>query len=220
MSYATSLTREQIRKYDQIAIEMGIPGPVLMENAARGAVDVLLRVGVSGPVTIVCGKGNNGGDGFVMARWLHSMERTVAVELACDPDEISGDAAIAFAPLAKLKIPVHQIGKGTASRLHGSQWVVDALLGTGATGAVRPPYDTVIEQINGSHRPVLSVDIPSGLDCDTGKPLSDEGPVVSADHTVTFVAHKRGFDSPPSRQWTGQIHVVSLGVGHLDLGGT
>lgn len=217
MTYSQSLTRDQIRRYDQIAMELGIPGPVLMENAARGAVEILLRLGLNGPVSIVCGKGNNGGDGFVMARWLHALERPVSVELWANPEELTGDAAIAFAPLAKLGVRIHRAGDDTLSRLLGSQWVVDALLGTGAKGEVRPPFDQAISQINESGRSVLAVDLPSGLDCDLGSPLSEAGPVVRADHTVTFVARKRGFDHPESVAWTGTVHVVSLGVGYLDL---
>lgn len=88
-------------------------------------------------------------------------------------------------------------------------WIVDALFGTGLVGPVSPPFDAVVAAINASPAPVLAVDIPSGLDCDTGLPL---GPTVRADHTVTFVAHKAGFEEPSSREWTGEVHVTDIGA--------
>ena len=86
---------------------------------------------------------------------------------------------------------------------------MDALFGTGLTGAVRPPFDAIIAAINASGRPVLAVDIPSGLDCDTGLSL---GATIRAAHTVTFVAEKVGFANPAARQWLGQVHVVDIGA--------
>jgi len=104
-------------------------------------------------------------------------------------------------------------GYGHGAALHrelaGAEWVVDALFGTGLKGPVRPPYDQVISAINDSLARVLAVDIPSGLDCDTGEPL---GPAVRAHHTVTFVAPKAGFANPESRHWTGEVHVADIGA--------
>lgn len=180
-----------------------------MENAARGAVELLLSLGMYGPVAVVCGKGNNAGDGFAMARLLHEVGVPVAVELVCDPAELAGDAAIAFAPLAQLGIPLYPRDDQMVARLRRCAWIVDALLGTGASGAVRPPFDRAIEAINAAGRKVLALDLPSGLDCDTGLPL---GPVVVADHTATFVAYKRGFLDPSSRRYTGRVHVLPIGV--------
>src|SRR5262249_28103155 len=88
-------------------------------------------------------------------------------------------------------------------------WIVDALFGTGLTRALGPPFDEVVAAVNASGRPVLSVDLPSGLDCDTGKPL---GPTIRATHTATFVAHKKGFLAPDAAPWTGEVHVIDIGA--------
>ena len=213
MSSSLSLSREAVREYDRKAIERGIPGSVLMENAARGAFELLIGLGATGPVAIMCGKGNNGGDGFVMARLLHERKIAVHVELLADPGELTGDAAWAFEPLGELGINVRRADDNAlAERLRGCQWIVDGLLGTGMRGQVRAPYDTVIEAINGAGGQVLAIDLPSGLDCDRGIPL---GPTVRADHTATFVARKLGFDNPESEQYTGQVHVIDIGAGPL-----
>jgi NAD(P)H-hydrate epimerase len=210
------LTREQVRALDRRAIdELGVPGVVLMENAGRGAAELLLRLGIHGRVLVCCGKGNNGGDGFVIARHLANHQVPVRILLFCAPEELTGDAAINHRIAAGMKLPleVHAGGALDADalgrELEMAEWVVDALFGTGLSGPVRPPLDGVIEAINRSPARVLAVDIPSGLDCDTGRPL---GPTVRADHTVTFAAQKVGFANPEAREWLGQVHLVDIGV--------
>jgi NAD(P)H-hydrate epimerase len=204
-----ALTRDAVRAFDKVAIAAGIPGPVLMENAARGAVDLLLSLGVTGPVSVVCGKGNNGGDGFAMARLLHARSVPVSVELVASSDELTGDARTAFTPLGWLGVPCHPCDQELIGRLRRSAWIIDAVLGTGTRGEVRAPFAGVIETINEARRPVLAVDLPSGLDCDSGLPL---GPTVRAQHTATFVARKLGFDHLSSERYTGKVHVISIGV--------
>jgi len=210
------LTREEVRAIDRRAIEeYGVPGVVLMENAGRGAAEVLLSLGVHGRVVICCGKGNNGGDGFVIARHLDNHRVPVRVLLFARPEELSGDAAINYHILARAGLPV-EVHAGNPvdmeairRELTTAEWVVDALFGTGLSGLVRPPFDQVIAAINDSPARVLAVDIPSGLDCDTGEPL---GPTVRADRTVTFVAQKKGFTNPAAWAWLGQVHVVGIGA--------
>jgi NAD(P)H-hydrate epimerase len=206
------LTRAQVRDIDRRAIEaFGVPGVVLMENAGRGAAELLLSLGARGPVAICCGKGNNGGDGFVIARHLDNREIAVRVLLFARPDQLTGDAAINCRIIEQTGIPL-MAEPDTATlttTLAQAAWIVDALFGTGLTGAVRPPLDGVIGAINSSGKPVLAVDIPSGLDCDTGLPL---GATVRAAHTVTFVAPKIGFAQPAAREWLGQVHVVDIGA--------
>jgi NAD(P)H-hydrate epimerase len=90
-----------------------------------------------------------------------------------------------------------------------SVWIVDALFGTGLTRPLGSPYDEVVTQVNSSGKALLAVDIPSGLDCDTGEPF---GPTIRATHTATFVAPKRGFLNPASRDWTGEVHVIDIGA--------
>jgi NAD(P)H-hydrate epimerase len=206
------LTRAQVRDVDRRAIEaFGVPGVVLMENAGRGAAKLLLSLGARGPVAICCGKGNNGGDGFVIARHLDNREIAVRVLLFARPDQLTGDAAINCRIIEQTGIPlVAEPDTATlTTTLAQAAWIVDALFGTGLTGAVRPPLDGVIGAINSSGKPVLAVDIPSGLDCDTGLPL---GATVRAAHTVTFVAPKIGFAQPAAREWLGQVHVVDIGA--------
>jgi NAD(P)H-hydrate epimerase len=209
-----SLSRAAAREVDRRAIdEYGLPGLVLMENAGRGAAELLLRQGVTGPVCICCGKGNNGGDGFVIARHLDLAGIDVRILLAGAPEEFAGDAAINYRIVERSGLPIARWGASTnktaSEWLHTSAWNVDALLGTGMQGTIREPYASLIEAINASGRPVLAVDLPSGLDCDTGVPL---GPCVRAKLTATFVARKHGFDNPASVPYTGDIHVISIGA--------
>jgi NAD(P)H-hydrate epimerase len=210
------LSREEVRALDRRAIEeFGVPGVVLMENAGRGAADVLMSLGCKGPVVICCGKGNNGGDGFVIARHLNNQNIRVRVVLFAHPDKLTGDAAINYQIIARSGLPIlvhagEELKQNVLdTELADAEWVVDGLFGTGLTGPVKNPYDMVIAAINQCKARVLAVDIPSGLDCDSGKPL---GPTVHAEHTVTFVAEKKGFANAEAKKWTGQIHVVGIGA--------
>jgi NAD(P)H-hydrate epimerase len=213
-----ALTREQCRQVDRRAIDdYGMSGLVLMENAGRGCVDVLDRIGIDGPVVILCGKGNNAGDGFVIARHLAIRGYECRVLLLCSPTELRADASANFAILQKTNVPIVDAVSPRAgassppAELHGAAWIIDALLGTGAVGEPRPPFDAAIDWINA--RPattrVLAVDVPSGLDCDTGQPASH---TVRADHTCTFAAMKTGFLLPSAKPFTGTIHVCDIGV--------
>jgi NAD(P)H-hydrate epimerase len=210
------LSRDEVRAIDRRAIEeFGVPGVVLMENAGRGATELLISLGVPGLVTICCGKGNNGGDGFVIARHLDNRNVPVRVFLFAKPEELTGDALISYRIIAKSGLPITIYldasfdDRALSGELARSAWIVDALFGTGLTGAVRPPFDRVIGAINASKARVLAVDIPSGLDCDTGEPL---GPTVRANHTVTFVAMKKGFANAAAKEWLGQVHIADIGV--------
>jgi NAD(P)H-hydrate epimerase len=210
------LSRQEVREVDRRAIEeLGVPGVVLMENAGRGAAEVLARLGCRGPVVICCGKGNNGGDGFVIARHLDNRSIPVRVLIFTQPQDLTGDAAVNYQIIAKAGLPIEVYAgeswdeRTLQAELAKPEWIVDALFGTGLTGPVRKPLDRVIAAINASQKHVLAVDIPSGLDCDTGQPL---GPTIRAEHTVTFVAEKRGFANPSSKEWIGQVHVVDIGA--------
>jgi NAD(P)H-hydrate epimerase len=208
------LSREQVRELDRRAAEeFGLATLALMENAGRSAAGVLRRLNPGQrPTLILCGKGNNGGDGFVIARHLDNHGWPVTVWLFAAPAELRGDALANLRVLEKSGI-VHRIWapeEDPAEELsrHGG-WVVDALFGTGLTGPLREPFDRVVAAVNDSPGWVLAVDIPSGLDCDTGEPL---GPTVRAHHTVTFVAPKAGFANPEARRWTGELHVAEIGA--------
>jgi len=206
------LTRAQVREIDRRAIEeFGVPGVVFMENAGRGAAEILLSLGVKGPVVICCGKGNNGGDGFVIARHLDNHGIPVQVLLFAKPEELTGDAAINCHIIERSKLPIHvqpNLSEMPAL-LSSAEWIVDALFGTGLRGNVREPFGNIIGAINASGKSVLAVDIPSGLDCDTGLPL---GPTIKAAHTATFVAQKVGFANPAAKEYLGRVHVVDIGA--------
>jgi NAD(P)H-hydrate epimerase len=163
---------------------------------------------------ICCGKGNNGGDGFVIARHLELQGLTVEVAICCDPSSLTGDARVNHEVLTAAGIPCWQLERdGTvanlAARLTRAGWIVDALLGTGAQGAPREPLAGVIRAINAAGRPVMAVDLPSGLDANTGE---TPGECVRAQYTATFVAPKRGFAVPGVSAWTGTVQVIDIGI--------
>ena len=209
------ISRDEARELDRRAIEdLGVPSIVLMENAGRGTAELLLRLGIHGRVIVCCGKGNNGGDGLVIARHLANAGCDVSVLLFARPSELSPDAAIQWNVVQKMRLPaqiaLQPLDEMTlATSFAKAEWIVDALFGTGLTGPVRSPFDRIITLINGSPARVLAVDIPSGLDADTGEPL---GPTIRAEHTVTFVAPKLGFRNPAAAAFTGQVHVADIGV--------
>lgn len=211
------LSQIEIREVDRAAIDLfGIPGVVLMENAGRGCAEVVSRHWVPGRAVICCGKGNNGGDGYVIARHLENLGWRVQVRLACPVDEVSGDAAVFLKVIGLAGADCHQISPEDSAawsrlktELRKADLIVDALLGTGLSGSVRSPYLAWIEAINQSERPVLAVDLPSGMDCNTGKPL---GACVKASRTATMVAPKLGFENAAAAQWTGPVEVVGIGL--------
>ncbi|HJT34445.1 MAG TPA: NAD(P)H-hydrate epimerase [Pirellulales bacterium] len=209
------LNRRQTREVDRRAVnEYGMSTLVLMENAGRGVADKLMELGARGPVLVCCGKGNNAGDGFVLARHLDLRSVPVEVLVWSEADDLSDDAGLNFAILQKSGVPIEIFGKRhdaarLAHFLAKAEWVVDALLGTGAQGEPRAPLDAVIAQLNDSQRPILAIDLPSGLDCDTGAAATR---TIRACHTCTFVAAKPGFLAPGADAYTGQVDVLDIGV--------
>ncbi|HJN11244.1 MAG TPA: NAD(P)H-hydrate epimerase [Pirellulaceae bacterium] len=209
------LTRDQVRCVDQIAIEQfGMSGLVLMENAGRGCADVLCEVGIAGPVLICCGKGNNGGDGLVIARQLDVRGYQPLVLLACAASELKGDAAVNFAILRRTSVEIKQVESscdwGVISEWFDSaDWVVDALLGTGSHGEPRFPVDQLIRRANAATARKLAIDLPSGLDCDTGQHANE---TFRAAHTCTLVAQKAGFQVEVAKPFLGTVHVLDIGA--------
>jgi NAD(P)H-hydrate epimerase len=186
--------------------EYGIPGIVLMENAGRGCAELLMRLNPDRkPTVILCGPGNNGGDGFVMARHLDNAGWPVCVSPWETGSQMTVEvrAGRIVAEKCDLLIPPR------CGAIAPGSWVVDALFGTGLNRSIDASLDASIAAFNASEHPILSIDIPSGLDCDTGEPI---GPTVRATHTATFVAPKRGFLNPASKQWTGEVHVIDIGA--------
>jgi NAD(P)H-hydrate epimerase len=209
-----TLNRRQSRRLDALAIERyGMTGLVLMENAGRGLADTLCGLGISGEVVICCGRGNNAGDGFVLARHLDLRGHAVRVLLWADPSELTGDAAANYRILELAGVPIVSFAETEPARLDrelaGAAWLVDALLGTGARGEPRPPLDSVIDRMNAAATPILAVDMPSGLDCDSGEPA---GHTIRAAHTCTFAAAKPGFFAPQAEPYVGRLHVLDIGA--------
>ena len=217
-----TLTRDQTRDLDhRCADEFGLPTLVLMENAGRGCAELLMRLNPERKATLVlCGPGNNGGDGFVMARHLDNAGWPVVVQAIAADDAIAGDAATNLNVVARSGVPVgrcHPDNFLDGQRflpflMHAFEpvgWVVDALFGTGLSRPLGGPFDQLANLFAAAGKPVFAIDIPSGLDCDSGEPL---GPTVRAAHTATFVAPKRGFLNPNSQEWTGEVHVIDIGA--------
>lgn len=215
------MTRDEVRAFDSWAINtLGMPGVVLMENAGRSCAELIKDklYGVAKPkVCIFCGTGNNGGDGYVIARHLLNKSFKVTVVICGDRNKIKGDAKINLEILERLGQPIESlnishdnISKCVRVFADSADMIVDALFGTGLSGQLSDDYKWLIESINAQNCPILAVDIPSGLDCDTGEPL---GAAIRAVCTVTFVAMKKGFTvSRSASDYTGDVFIASIGV--------
>lgn len=205
------LSRSQVRELDRRAIaELGLPGPVLMENAGRGAAELLASLGIHGRVLICSGKGNNGGDGFVIARHLANRGTDVRILIFARPEELTGDAGMNYQILQRAGMAITNGSVDVLEKeLPAAEWTVDALFGTGLTGPVRPPFDAIIDAINRKARRIFALDIPSGLNADSGEPM---GPTIRALHTATFAALKKGFASPAAATYLGKVHLIDIGI--------
>jgi hydroxyethylthiazole kinase-like uncharacterized protein yjeF len=206
------LTAAEMREVDRRTTELGVPGLVLMENAGHRVVEFLERNYApleSQRIVVLCGKGNNGGDGMVVARQLHTRvrPRSLDVILAGDPAEMKGDAAANHRMLQAVGCPVSFEIK---SAMETATLIVDALLGTGIHGAATGRSLELITAINQGFplAEVVSLDIPSGLDSDSANP---PGAAVHANHTVTFTAPKPCQVLSPACELVGKLHVAQIG---------
>ncbi len=205
------LSVAQVREADRRCIEeLGIPGPVLMNNAGSA----VFREIESGPITVLCGKGNNGGDGFVVARLALITGWQVRVVLLTEPTNIRGDSEIFMKAYLRLggKMEVCLNDDEVRDALLESDiysTYVDAILGTGTQGEVKGIYRTAIECLNSLNKNVVSVDLPSGLNADTGEPC---GVCVRANKTVTFQFVKKGFLNPVAKEYLGELIVADIGI--------
>jgi NAD(P)H-hydrate epimerase len=207
------LSREEVRGIDTLALqEFGVPTIVLMENAGRGAAALLHdRLRPDSHVVILCGPGNNGGDGGVVARHLDLWGVNVKVVWFADPAKLPADAAVQWKILDRSGIDqvAWSPAMSIASLLDRADWVVDGLLGTGLTRPVEGVLREVIEAVNASGKAVLALDIPSGLDADLGEPL---GVAIRATMTATFVAPKLGFGKVGASAYLGEVNVIEIGA--------
>jgi NAD(P)H-hydrate epimerase len=219
-SRAGAASRDRIRDLDRRAIEeYGIPGIVLMENAARGSADALGEVlaarpgSCPPPYRIICGRGANGGDGFALARHLHNRGQAVSIHLAeprsrTRPDS---DAGINLRIVLRMGLDLREPAAGRIHEVETARdgTVIDAMLGTGLDRPLEPPYLDWVEAINRSGRPVIAIDIPSGLHADTGQVL---GAAIRAAHTFTMAVPKLGFFRGEGPRHAGIIHIVDIGI--------
>lgn len=228
-------SREEVRSVDAAAgEEFAIPGIVLMENASAAIEEAALAMiheQDAGLTIIVCGPGNNGGDGLATARRLANRGLAVGVALAVPPEKYKGDALTNLRIVERMDLPIHVLdsekpggslrriaalwlGRSCADGSEDDLLVLDALLGTGLTSPVRQPMDELVEAIGALRSggaSVLAVDIPTGLDCDTGEPIAGSA-CVRADATITLAGLKKGMTRDASRAWTGPVVVGDIGA--------
>jgi hydroxyethylthiazole kinase-like uncharacterized protein yjeF len=214
------LPRAAIRELDRRAIEeFGIPGIVLMENAALGCDRILAEIRAADPgrfgppYRIFCGTGSNGGDGFALARHLRNRGLAVEVRLVESRDRVrpGSDAAVNLAVIDRMGIPVIEPrgGPPAPSEAASPGTIIDAMLGTGLDRPLRSPYLERVRAVNGSGRGIVAIDIPTGLDADSGEIL---GEAVRADHTITMAAPKLGFYKGAGPACAGVVHLVGIGI--------
>ena len=212
------VTASEMQQMDRETIEsFGIPGRVLMENAGLGATRVLLDQFdniINKNVGVIAGRGNNGGDGFVIARYLAQKGSDVTVYLLAESARVKGDAAANLKLLTPLNVPVVEMPDEQSflahktGMLHQETWI-DALIGTGLKSDVKGYFKKIIEFINAHGKPVFSVDIPSGLNSDTGQVC---GACIRAQATATFAFAKTGHILFPGAEYTGYLEIVDIGI--------
>ena len=195
---------ERMRATDRWAIEeQGIPGLQLMERAGEGLAELVDHVAPTGRVAILCGGGNNGGDGFVAARLLRQARRDVAVFVTAELDGYKGDAKANLDQLDEAPQPYAD------GALEGAAVAVDCLLGTGFSGDVREPVRPAIVALNAFDGPVVACDVPSGVDASTG---AVDDIAVEAGSTATFHRPKPGLFVAPGKHHAGDVHVIEIGI--------
>ncbi len=212
------LNADQMRDADRRTIEeIGIPSLVLMENAGRQAVAAMesrFADAMQGRVGILCGRGNNGGDGFVIARTLLQRGIAVAVFVVGDVAGVKGDARVNLDILGRLGVTVAEVTNEQTWDLHSSDFqkctlAVDALFGTGLKAPLTGLFETIVADVNATSIPVVAVDLPSGMSADT----SDEiGPCIEAAMTVTMGAPKLPLVLPPAEAKAGEIVIADIGI--------
>ena len=212
------VTAKEMRNIDSQTInEVGIPGVVLMENAGLGVVRAIERdfpLPTFSKIAIFVGKGNNGGDGLVIARYLANKGYKVTTYLLAEPDKFIGDALVNLRVSQNIGLHIEyilsndQLGEKKAN-ISQNNLIIDAIFGTGLSGAVRGFASNVIDYLNSTEIPIIAVDLPSGLDSDTGK---TEGSCIKAVMTVTMALPKRGLLLYPGAKFVGKLEVADIGI--------
>lgn len=207
------VTSKEMQELDRRAIEeLGIPSLTLMENAGRGVAEIVMEIApANSSILILCGKGNNGGDGLVAARYLAERGFGVTVLLFCEPSELKNDPTVNFKKLSELKVLAKILGSDTDydTLLQNASLVIDALFGVGLKRKIEEPYASAIAVVNRSGKKVVAIDVPSGLDADTGEVL---GIAVKASVTATLALAKKGLYAGKGPEYSGAIRIVDIGI--------
>jgi len=206
----TLYTAEQVREMDRIAIEeKAIPGLVLMQRAAQAAFDVLSRLTIKHKrVLICCGSGNNGGDGYLLACIANTNGYDVTVFTACESNILQGDAKNAYEQWRQVSGKIISLGQ-LSEALNEVDLVVDALFGTGLARDICGPWAEIVKSINNVNKPVLAIDIPSGLNANTGSVM---GVAMKATQTISFIGLKQGLFTGVGRDYCGDIYFSGLDI--------
>jgi hydroxyethylthiazole kinase-like uncharacterized protein yjeF len=197
------LTTEEMEHADRLTVAGGIPGFALMLSAGQAVAEAAMNLVEQGPILVVAGRGNNGGDGFVAAAELAARGREVSIILLCERDTLKGDAALAARGWKNPVLPFNPQAIGTPAL------IIDALFGAGLNRPVKGDPLTMIEAINASAVPVLAVDLPSGINGSTGAVM---GAAIRAAETVTFFRRKPGHLLLPGRAHCGRVRVADIGI--------
>ena len=209
------VSNTEMRQLDEFTInDVKIPGLVLMENAGLKSAQIIQKYietnNLKGTVYIFCGKGNNGGDGYVIARQLFDEGFKVIIYSIGDPNQLIGDALTNYISCKNLKIVFNQVdSKKDIKKLVSPLMIVDALLGTGIKDSVTGLYENVIQFINKQNVPIAAIDIPSGLNGDSAIP---PGTAIDADFTITMALPKRAHIFYPAKKHVGELHTVKIGI--------
>ena len=208
------VTPDEMRQIDYITQEnVGIPGIVLMENAGRSVAEAVINTCKKGRVVVVCGRGNNGGDGFVCARHLINNGFEVEIFLIGEPEKLAKNAMINYNILGKMgadiKLLAYQSIEFFKEELSFASCIVDAIFGIGISREIEDPYKTIIDIINICGKCVISVDVPSGLDAASGNVL---GTCIKASKTVTFAYPKKGFIRKSGPRQVGELVVADISI--------
>lgn len=206
---------KDIRRMDREAvIKRGIPAQNLMENAGRALAEEAMKIAKAGEIAVFCGYGNNGGDGLAAARYLAKAKYGIIAYVAGTNKLFTRETEINYYNFINMGAPVFHLTeksdlKTFFNNISKPSVIIDAIFGIGLHGDLDSFYINLIDSINDMHSPIISADIPSGLDADTGCPL----PVaIRADKTVTFGCAKKGFQNPSAKAYTGEVVVADIGI--------
>lgn len=205
-----ALSVSEMKELDRKAIEeLGVPSIILMENAGRWVSDIAVDMLGDAPgkkVAIFCGTGNNGGDGFVATRYLIKRGIEILVYIIGERSHIKNDPLINLATLEKMGVRVNGISLPLKI---DADLIIDAIFGIGLKGEVKEPVRSIIKDLNKKNIPIISIDVPSGLDADTGQVL---GEAIKARKTVTMQFPKKGFYINKGPEYTGEVVTVDIGI--------